>query len=274
MKKDPLEGTGFNARSPNDRIRTGAVIDANVGEGTVRVKTRSGEVLDRVRVMGTGNGPAGTGLMAMPLPRTPCVVLSQGAAFEDHVLLGTYAPLSSDQKSVIGSGTDLLPGMLGYWFEDGGHVQLHPSGMVDIKAHPWAHRTYVPREHLIKEHVRQFEQVAGPHDLFRRISSTEEESSVLELMVNDRSLYRDGDTTPPIIWTLGDATRGNVSPYNPGSAFRHYYQVEHRPRSDAEPQARHTEEIGLVDGIVSRETWEPKKSRPELSEQERTAACF
>jgi hypothetical protein len=54
-----------------------------------------------------------------------------------------------------------------------------------------------------------------------------------------------------------------------------FYEIRlRRPRSDAEPQARHTEEIGLVDGIVSRETWELKKSRPELSEQERTAACF
>ena len=176
----PLQGTGYDRRAPGDRIKTGVVLDVNVGEGTCRVQTRSGEVLDRVRPTSMGGGSAGTGMIGLPSPQTRCIVLKTGEMFSDNVLIGTFPPLDpEDSKTQVGPAKEVLPGMVAHHFEDGGRFLLSPSGMVDIKAHPWAHRTYVPSEHLIREHVRQFSQKSGPHDLFRRISSTEEENSFL-----------------------------------------------------------------------------------------------
>lgn len=268
MNPDYLQGTGYDKRAPSDSVKTGVVIDVNIEEGTCRVRTQAGEALDRVRPMGMGGGSGGTGMFGLPTPRTRCIVLKTGEVFSDNILLGTFPELDpSDGKTPIGPAKELLPGMVAHHFDDGGRFLLAPSGMVDIKAHPWAHRTYVPSEHLIREHVRQFEQKSGPHDLIRRISSTEEENSFMELMLNDRFLYREEDEDPPIIWTLGDNTRGDTSPFNPESQFRHFYQVEHRSRSSSDPMGRYTQEVGLVDGHVSRETFQVMGSEVKIEDK-------
>jgi hypothetical protein len=234
---------------PKPAFEQGVIAEANVGEGTVRVRTTNGRVLDNVRLPSMVAGPGFGGMSGMPHPGTECLV----AVFGDrYYLVATYAP-RTNRAGVQGPSTETLPGEIRMDFENGGHALFSPDGTIDLMAHPWARTFFLAREHMVREFMRKWERISGPHNLLRSVNDVEDELSFFEFFLNERFVYRKTDKTPSIIWTLGDQSSSKTSPGNPGSKYLYLMQVEQRD-SQSIVKARHKDERGLVDGVSRRET--------------------
>lgn len=232
----------------------------NIENGTFAVRTQTGELLDRARLLTDGGGPTGLGVQAMPLPGSLCVALRSSKPHQPHLVAGTFASWAKgDDEEGLAKKTladDLAPGDWRYLFENEGMVRFSLDGQIEMSAHPWAERVYLPGQHLIRDHARNWETVSSPMNLLRYKNSLEEGSSFFEMYLNERFVHREGDKYPSIIWTMGDNTRGDLGAFNPKSPFLSYRQIEKRPRDNAEAIARYTEELGEVDGVVAQQAAE------------------
>lgn len=230
-------------------IEQGFILESHVGEGTVRVRTVSGRVLENARLASMLAGPGISGVSAMPLPNTECLVFTSESL---ALVIGLFPP-PADRMGLNDPSSETLPGEFRFQFESA-HAGFSPDGTFDLMAHPWCRSMYIGREHLLKEHIRQWERLSSPFNLMRSINSAEHKASLYELFVNDKFLYREGDQSANIIWTLGRNHPDMISKGNPESPFLSFFQVERRLDSTAEAIGRSSTAMGLVEGVSRHET--------------------
>mgnify|MGYP006433574595 CR=1 FL=1 len=263
-------GDRLFSSASSHRIQSGAVSNINIGKGTVDVLTDDGKRLTEVRVLSPNVGPVGQNAAYLPVPKSPClVVTTKSQAEKEHILIGTY-PLynRADGRSAGRRAADLLPGEYKYSMDNGGYVNYKPNGTIDIAPHPYLRTMYLPQYHMYREFFKKWERIGEPQNFIRQINSHEEEASLFEFFFNERSVFRPSDETAPVIWTLGDNSISDASEENPQEEWLHYYKVEKRPPSSSSPLGIYEERVGHQQGVVVNKVTQEKNTNTVVKEKQ------
>jgi hypothetical protein len=150
--------------------------------------------------MTSQGGAGGHGFAATPLSGTPCLIVSFGA--EESYILSTFRVSGTNDVSPSWGA----PGDLSHRTDAGGHLLFTQSGLFDLMSNPWCRLSMIPDTGTIRATVRNLEIHQSPFSAIRCIQDEGEERQFFELFLNSRFLYRDGDTSPDVQITFGDAT--------------------------------------------------------------------